>query len=133
MAILVSKAAGSAFNVASKCIRTAAKNTNISQNYSFISSSQYSSYLGGASNKLNYNKCNVYGVHRSLSTTPACYDDSKVYFTKKHEWVSVVGNLGTIGITDYAQQALGKKMGNIAVEGGLLSVVPLVLFIRLNL
>jgi len=26
---------------------------------------------------------------------------------KKHEWVTVVGNMGTVGITDYAQQSLG--------------------------
>jgi len=30
-----------------------------------------------------------------------------MYFTKKHEWVTVVGNMGTVGITDYAQQSLG--------------------------
>ncbi len=32
---------------------------------------------------------------------------SKVYFTKDHEWVKVEGDEGTIGITDYAQHALG--------------------------
>ena len=30
-----------------------------------------------------------------------------IYFTKDHEWISVEGNLGTVGITDYAQKALG--------------------------
>ncbi|XP_065210247.1 glycine cleavage system H protein [Planococcus citri] len=29
------------------------------------------------------------------------------YFTKKHEWVSVDQNIGTVGISDYAQKALG--------------------------
>ncbi len=29
------------------------------------------------------------------------------YFTEEHEWISVEGNLGTVGITDYAQKALG--------------------------
>eukprot|EP00128_Syssomonas_multiformis_P017902 Colp12_sorted_trinity150504_noHs@27250 len=28
-------------------------------------------------------------------------------FTKDHEWVSVSGEIGTVGITDYAQNALG--------------------------
>ena len=28
-------------------------------------------------------------------------------YTKEHEWLSVEGNLGTIGITDYAQSTLG--------------------------
>ncbi|MEJ8571754.1 glycine cleavage system protein GcvH [Microbaculum marinum] len=28
-------------------------------------------------------------------------------YTKDHEWISVDGDVGTIGITDYAQQQLG--------------------------
>jgi glycine cleavage system H protein len=28
-------------------------------------------------------------------------------YTKQHEWVKVQGDIGTIGITDYAQQELG--------------------------
>lgn len=28
-------------------------------------------------------------------------------FTKDHEWITVEGNIGTIGISDYAQKALG--------------------------
>src|SRR3984957_6366745 len=28
-------------------------------------------------------------------------------YTKEHEWLSVSGNIGTIGITDYAQNTLG--------------------------
>lgn len=28
-------------------------------------------------------------------------------YTKDHEWISVTGNTGTIGITDYAQSELG--------------------------
>ena len=28
-------------------------------------------------------------------------------YTKEHEWISVEGNIGTIGITDYAQNSLG--------------------------
>lgn len=30
-----------------------------------------------------------------------------LYFTKDHEWVSVDGTLGTVGVTDYAQGQLG--------------------------
>lgn len=30
-----------------------------------------------------------------------------LYFTKKHEWVNVEGEIGTIGISSYAQEALG--------------------------
>ncbi len=30
-----------------------------------------------------------------------------LYFTKDHEWVSVDGTSGTVGITDYAQGQLG--------------------------
>jgi len=32
---------------------------------------------------------------------------SNVKYTKDHEWISVAGNIGTIGITDYAQRELG--------------------------
>jgi len=28
-------------------------------------------------------------------------------YTKEHEWIRVDGNVGTIGITDFAQQQLG--------------------------
>jgi glycine cleavage system H protein len=28
-------------------------------------------------------------------------------YTKEHEWISVAGNTGTVGITDYAQGSLG--------------------------
>ncbi len=30
-----------------------------------------------------------------------------VYFSEDHEWISVDGDTGTVGITDYAQNALG--------------------------
>jgi len=30
-----------------------------------------------------------------------------LYYTESHQWVRVEGNLGTIGITDYAQGQLG--------------------------
>ena len=28
-------------------------------------------------------------------------------YTKEHEWISVEGTTGTVGITDYAQNSLG--------------------------
>ena len=28
-------------------------------------------------------------------------------YTKEHEWVSIEDNIATMGITDYAQEALG--------------------------
>ena len=32
---------------------------------------------------------------------------SNIKYTKEHEWISVQNNIGTIGITDYAQGELG--------------------------
>ncbi len=32
---------------------------------------------------------------------------SKTYFTCEHEWIKVEGDVGTIGVTDHAQGALG--------------------------
>ncbi len=32
---------------------------------------------------------------------------AKLYYTKEHEWISVEGDVGTIGITDHAQDQLG--------------------------
>ena len=29
------------------------------------------------------------------------------FYTKEHEWINIEENIGTIGITDYAQNALG--------------------------
>lgn len=30
------------------------------------------------------------------------------YYTSSHEWISVEGNLGTVGITEYARKELGE-------------------------
>lgn len=45
-------------------------------------------------------------------------------YTKEHEWVRVEGDVGTVGITDHAQQELGDivyvdlpKAGSAAVRG----------------
>jgi len=32
---------------------------------------------------------------------------SQIYFSEDHEWIEVDGDVGTVGITDYAQDQLG--------------------------
>ncbi len=51
-------------------------------------------------------------------------------YTKEHEWVRVEGDVGTIGITDHAQQELGDivyvdlpKQGTRVTQGGTLGSV----------
>jgi glycine cleavage system H protein len=46
------------------------------------------------------------------------------HYTKEHEWVSVEGDVGTVGITDHAQQELGDivyvdlpKLGTAVTQG----------------
>ena len=41
-----------------------------------------------------------------------------LYFTREHEWIRVDGNVGTVGISDYAQQALGDIVFAEVPEGG---------------
>ena len=41
---------------------------------------------------------------RKISTSQSL---RALYFTKKHEWVKVDGDQGTVGISHYAQEALG--------------------------
>jgi glycine cleavage system H protein len=55
---------------------------------------------------------------------------SNVRFSKDHEWISVDGDVGTIGITDYAQQQLGDvvfvelpAVGRKVTKGGDAAVV----------
>ncbi|XP_069669263.1 glycine cleavage system H protein, mitochondrial [Periplaneta americana] len=43
--------------------------------------------------------------YRSISTTLACYAER--LYSDKHEWVLIEGNTGTVGISHYAQDALG--------------------------
>ncbi|XP_029986102.1 glycine cleavage system protein H (aminomethyl carrier), b [Sphaeramia orbicularis] len=45
------------------------------------------------------------GSPRTLSTTTAL--STALKFTDKHEWVRVEGGIGTVGISSYAQEALG--------------------------
>ena len=53
-----------------------------------------------------------------------------VYYTSEHEWVAVAGDVGTVGITDYAQHALGDvvfvevpDVGKVIAKGGEAAVV----------
>lgn len=55
---------------------------------------------------------------------------STVRFTKDHEWIDVEGDVGTIGISDYAQQQLGDvvyvelpEIGKALTRGGDAAVV----------
>jgi len=55
---------------------------------------------------------------------------TKTYFTAEHEWISVDGDVGTVGITDYAQHALGDivfaelpAIGAAAAKGKEIAVV----------
>lgn len=52
------------------------------------------------------------------------------YFSEDHEWIEVEGNLGTVGITDYAQGQLGDityvelpEVGADVAKGSSVSVV----------
>ena len=53
-----------------------------------------------------------------------------VRFTKEHEWIRVEGDVGVVGITDYAQQQLGDivfielpAIGTKVAKGGQAAVV----------
>lgn len=52
------------------------------------------------------------------------------YFSEDHEWIDVDGDLGTVGITDYAQGQLGDitfvelpEVGAVVTKGASVSVV----------
>ena len=53
-----------------------------------------------------------------------------IYFTEDHEWISVDGDVGTVGITNYAQEQLGDvvfvelpDVGKTLSKGGEAAVV----------
>jgi glycine cleavage system H protein len=55
---------------------------------------------------------------------------SSVRYTKDHEWIAVEGDVGTVGITDYAQGQLGDvvfvelpAIGKAVTKGGEAAVV----------
>ena len=52
------------------------------------------------------------------------------YFSKDHEWIEIAGDIGTVGITDYAQAQLGDitfvelpEVGSSVSKGDSVSVV----------
>lgn len=45
----------------------------------------------------------LWGYH-GIATSSCCFER---LFTEKHEWVEVNDGLGTVGISDHAQEALG--------------------------
>ncbi len=55
---------------------------------------------------------------------------TEMWFTSEHEWIRVDGDVGTVGITDHAQHALGDivfvelpAIGRTVTKGGEASVV----------
>ena len=111
MALFVSKTAAKVIPKSSTYLKSTIKSITINRNGLLVASSQSILYPDGISSKSNFNGCELNGSKHNFSTSTAKLGDSSIYFTKKHEWVSVVGNMGTVGITDYAQQALGNYFG----------------------
>ncbi len=44
----------------------------------------------------------------SINSVHFNFKTSDLKYTDKHEWVHLNGNIGTVGITDYAQDKLGE-------------------------
>jgi len=51
--------------------------------------------------------CGGHQLKRNFAVSYAAANSAKK-FSKQHEWISVQGNVGTVGITDYAQDKLGE-------------------------
>merc|ERR1712062_262895 len=107
MALFVSKTATKIIPKPSIYLKSTIKSNTINRSGLLVASSQSIVYPHSISSKSNFNGCELNGSKHNFSTSTAKLGDSSIYFTKKHEWVSIVGNMGTVGITDYAQQALG--------------------------
>ena len=43
---------------------------------------------------------------------------STIKYSEDHEWISVAGNVGTVGVTDYAQEQLGDVVFGEVPEAG---------------
>merc|ERR1712223_995317 len=107
MALFVSKTAAKVIPKSSTYLKSTIKSITINRSGLLVASSHSIVYPHSISSKSNFNVCELNGSKHNFSTSTSKLGDSSIYFTKKHEWVSVVGNIGTVGITDYAQQALG--------------------------
>ncbi|KAL4704326.1 hypothetical protein ACJJTC_012902 [Scirpophaga incertulas] len=57
-------------------------------------------------------------VSRSCRRATFATDVKGRFFTKKHEWVSVKDDVGTVGISSYAQDALGEVVYAQLPEAG---------------
>ncbi|XP_044257698.1 glycine cleavage system H protein, mitochondrial [Tribolium madens] len=55
--------------------------------------------------QLIFNQCRKHIINRSIFTTPSIWAER--LYTDKHEWVEVDGKTGKVGISQYAQEALG--------------------------
>ncbi|EFA12932.2 glycine cleavage system H protein, mitochondrial isoform X2 [Tribolium castaneum] len=55
--------------------------------------------------QLIFNQCRKHAINRSIFTTPSFWAER--LYTDKHEWVEVDGKTGKVGISQYAQEALG--------------------------
>ncbi|XP_065676337.1 glycine cleavage system H protein isoform X2 [Hydra vulgaris] len=62
-------------------------------------------YLKQIQIPLRYSFLKTIPCSRKLSNSSLLYQR---YFTKDHEWIDVEGNVGKVGITDYAQEKLGE-------------------------
>jgi len=105
MALYLGKTSKMAFNTTSNCVKTSLRTIISAANKSLIIVKPCVPRSYDSSCNFILNNANLQKVCRTLSTTSSLKSD--MYFTKKHEWVTVVGNMGTVGITDYAQQSLG--------------------------
>merc|ERR1712018_998187 len=101
MALHIGKTTKMALNTTSNCVKTSLRTIISAANKSLIIVKPCVPRSYDSSCNSILNNANLQKVCRTLSTTSSLKSD--MYFTKKHEWVTVVGNMGTVGITDYAQ------------------------------
>ncbi|XP_062868891.1 glycine cleavage system protein H (aminomethyl carrier), b [Trichomycterus rosablanca] len=69
---------------------------------------RFSAILPALSGAVHVSRCQTLqktNILRAFSTT-SCLTEA-LRFTDKHEWVRVEGSIGTVGISNYAQEALG--------------------------
>ncbi|XP_011314083.1 glycine cleavage system H protein, mitochondrial [Fopius arisanus] len=57
--------------------------------------------------KIGNCRCKFAGFTHVRSIVTTSVFRAEKWFTEKHEWVEIDGKIGTVGISDYAQDALG--------------------------
>ena len=87
MALFIGKASERALKATSNCIKNSLRTTT-SKNKQFDGSNHSVPRKNAIWCSITLNNCNYQGEFRSLSTSTSYNSD--MYFTKKHEWVSVV-------------------------------------------